>query len=646
MRSWWKKSLIAVVIAAQVNLVAVQPAYADDPAAPPSIPAGTNDQLTDMLINIISNPLSTTTLTLGLAYAFWRSFGNAKTALLNVRTAMDTRATKLEEAEAAKRLSVQEKVYLDDYPKRIEALEYANKILRNEIETKTVSAARADHLDFPGLTGDLRVRAEARFEAARQAALTAKKLKPADIKAREAAIERNNIQIARLAEKNAIFKFAKRVREVAKHFQSLPKDQRTSATLEAAERALFDAYNGPTEEYNRLVSPHLRQPLLVERSSAHSDTLKRYYLAPHNESNAPELVGPKKLEGMLAETCDKKVALLAKITQKKQADAGFVKSYKSQINAVGGLVVASSAAAAFIYGFEQRFKMPFTEARSKSRVADKITEKGKTDIAGQLADDRKGLKRMDPFYSIGIESVLAHEIELLELIGAKMSPEDREEFVTFGGRPESRSQKLEKRMLQVKAALAARSRRLAPSADKKPRPMEDAEREELERVSASVQYATGKIFATSPSLDSVVALVYTDDPPTRDTILKESLKMLYREAIATLFTDLVDQRLLDHVESSVIPAMRDETLKGLAKHVESLKKENVDIVPKPVAPIPGTAPKHADEPVPGINPALTGSADKSAQVSIDTSSAASKALESLSLALPNSVLSTTGEAER
>lgn len=173
-----------------------------------------------------------------------------------------------------------------------------------------------------------------------------------------------------------------------------------------------------------------------------------------------------------------------------------------------------------------RHNQPFAEVREDSRRSAKIAEAARLDIAGQIAEDKKKEYRLKPLVNAGVRVIRDREGEIVRIIEANLSFRDATE-----------------------GKLALLDKRVAAGA-KNP---------ELEngRISESFEEAMKKVFKASTwaSLEDVVTNVYTEDPAKRETVVNRHLTLIFREAIANLYAGIVDEAMLDTIESKLIPNM-------------------------------------------------------------------------------------------
>lgn len=302
-------------------------------------------------------------------------------------------------------------------------------------------------------------------------------------------------------------------------------------------------YQFSADSHNAVAPIEEHVPRMASHKSEYGHHPDHYMLIPENPSHQPKEVRLKQLEGAVSDVCAKNMGFLKKKMDVAKEKTKFHYAYRSQIYNGGMVLGAVGGLALFAVNFESRHKKPFTEVRDESRRDAKIKEAARIDIAGQMDDDKTKAYRLKPLVDSTVRVIQDHEDQIIQIIETRLTLRDEN-----SGKRE---------LLEKRVEVAEHNKRL-----------------ETAKVSASLEDAMKKVFKASTwaTLDDVLENVYTDDLAKRDTVVNRHLTLIFREAIATLYSNLVDEPTLDIIETSLIPKMVSAVTPDLKKIAEEKKK--------------------------------------------------------------------------
>jgi hypothetical protein len=318
-------------------------------------------------------------------------------------------------------------------------------------------------------------------------------------------------------------------------------DDRKKASAQAVHH-LIEVHNRPATAYNAsLTDGESPVELIAHSETEHGSHTKRFFRVPKNPLEEADSVDRESIPDLVKEICEKNLGRLSKNTDSLKLDQSKVYSdLKGNLRWVVGTGIVYGV---FDRVFYYRHKVTFLNARARSKQNDKIAENRRIDIAGQLDEEKKGLKRLAPFTTDVTEAILAQETKIAERLKAR-----------FNFRSETLGKK---RALEERTAIALSDR--------------DAE---IARIKASFDEAMKKVLKTSTwtTVDTVIANLYTDDQAKRDTTVKRTITLILRETIANLYPDIADEAALDQIEMTIIPGIVNDLNEKLKKFVEENRK--------------------------------------------------------------------------
>lgn len=571
-RATFKKWIIATLVIFQLQLGIASPLRADDLLiAPPEIPESGADGLIDLILYVVNHPFSEGSVLLGLLVGLSKTVGWAIDATLKIPRARDSRREMLTKAKEVG----------DDY------IRHRNAYLKFPAEIKKLEADNVAHrATLQELTTEGRYRdAEVlrRTIEKNEKTIETKKARVPVIQISEAIYQVANAEKAIAAHVNLLRTYAPRI---VAQFKATNRPAYVGEWLESPEGRTFlkskagkawapiykgllgnmsvaidgvtGVYNGVAAQYNAGVpaSEHLRH--LEPRNSVHGRMGDHFLLTDLGNGDVREV----RRDQVVASTqtlCEVNLGRLAKRSKSAQRNASFRTSYRQQIWSYGSLAAVGVGLWRYAQNFESRYKATLPEARAKSRLNDKINEKAKTDLAGQIAEEKKGPNRLEGFTDVASSILASREDKIVAILQSRMGLTE-----TANGKAEL----LRKRVEESKADPA----------------------EERARIAKSVENATWQVFNRqgTTSLDAVILMLYSQSDPTGDTILRRYISLIHRESLANLYGGIVDEVTLDELDNTLVPGMVAETLENLSKYVKSKKQIDQNLsVPASAIPIPG-----------------------------------------------------------
>jgi hypothetical protein len=308
-------------------------------------------------------------------------------------------------------------------------------------------------------------------------------------------------------------------------------------------REVVAAYNLEVDRYNLEVLPSERQPRLAPFGVDSSYRTDRFLLTPESAEVRSEEIHRDQLPVSAKSNCERNFGLLGRSIEKLKSQVRFRDVYANQIYQTKFTLAVGLVLFGYYRNFQSRHQQTFFEARANTRRSDKITENKRLDISGQLDDEHKGANRLRTFFQYGVTALLENEGAIADSIRSRLS---------FRSQNDGKLKALNDRMEQAGKD-------------------EDAE---IARATVSLDAAMKKVLRNSAwtTVDDVVKNIYTLESAKRDTEVKRNLTLIYREAIANLFPDVMDEGTLDQIEMSIIPKMVNETNSKLQALVEARAK--------------------------------------------------------------------------
>jgi hypothetical protein len=593
-RSW----ILVALILSQVQLAVVPAVYAEPPESTPALPVTGGDAIVDMFNYVFTHPLSEGTAVILLMFGLVRSVGWSIDAAVKWRGAREARTVLLDKAKEVANDYELHKAEYREYPARIKELSAANeknnerlaqlKGKPNPLESSVEIEKLHREIDkndrliqaMTAKTPFIRIGQAINAVADAEAALNAH-------------IERISSQAPAAVR---MWGATKRPAYIGEWLQSPQATaylrSRNGRRWHAQYKQLLDEvgvgaakvteiYNSIVQEYNAAVPVSGRVPRLDFPESPHGRPGDYFLLTPEVPSQSALEVRREDVVQSTQSLCNLNLARLSHSAKQTQKVANFRRAYRQQVWSFGSLAAVGTAVGYYWNSFQDRYKQSITSARANQKIVARIHENEKTDLAGQIAEEKKGRNRLNGFMEIGGKVIADHQKAIVDIFAAKMG---------LAEKASGRDEMLKKRVHEMVSD---------PGAEK-------------ERIAKSLENATFQVFNRQGmnSLDRVLVMLYTEDEATRNTVLRSHLKLVFRETTANLYPEITDEKLLDDVEMLVVPDMVKEITEKLKAHLEERKKSGKPVeVPMNVVVPGGPEPTKTSQ----LN-APSGAADPTAQL--------------------------------
>jgi hypothetical protein len=568
-RREFKKWMLMVLVVCHVQIALTRSAHAEPPVvAPlttPSIPTSGGEGLFDLLSYVLSNPFSEGTVILGLMVGLAKTSGWTLDALIKIPSARANRRTL---TAAAKQIAKDYEVHRAEYkmyPLRIAELESANK--KNRDALMHLNADRSHPAENIMAVEKMRREIEKNDRMIQAMREKAPAIQIAEsIVSLSEAEKAVDTQVEKLKSTNpllvSLWKATKRPDYIGEWLQS-EEGRNFEATDEGkAWRAEYDKsiaamgakvsnvttlYNTLVKEYNDSVPASERVARLDYHESEHGRMGDHFLLTPEVPSEVPRELHRDSVLGSAEEVCAINLARLKKASTDATNARSFYRSYRQQIWSFGSLGAVGTALWRYTSSFQDRYQKSFQEARAKSRLDAKISENAKTSFGGQMDEEKKGLNRLKPFMDVSQQVVAKHQHTIVRLLHDRLNG--------LMEKASGKSKLLSDRVLEAQSNPEA----------------------EAARIAHDVEEGFKRFYSrqTGTTLEQALTQLYSEDEATRGTLMR-NLTLIYRESIANLYGNIADEKLLDEVETSLIPAMVEETSKKLLDGVGERKKAAIE----------------------------------------------------------------------